>query len=201
MAVLSRRTVAAETRRTNEDALLAATIQLLDEGSAFADLSIEQIVRAAGLSRPTFYTYFRDKRGLVLRLGEALTADIVAVAEPWLEFAGGGSARDTIAAVLDVFRRHRATVRAMSEAATYDPEAEAYWQAFHTRFMPGAQKRVAAGDPTLDEQAVAARAYSLVWMTECALTEHISRPAVDESALVEQLAWLWQSATNTVPPA
>lgn len=195
MAVLSRRASAAPARRNNQEALVAATLALLGEGSAFADISIEQIVRRAGLSRPTFYSYFGDKRELILHLGEALERDLAVVAEPWLTLADG-DARATIAGVLDVFRRHTATVGAVAEAATYDPDVAEFWRGFHTRFIPGAEHRIRAGHPELDEAAVAARAYALIWMTESTLTDHVTRPTVDEAALLDQITWLWQAATQ-----
>lgn len=195
MAVLSRRTANAETRRTNHDALVAATLKLLEDGAPFADISIEQIVRTAGLSRPTFYTYFRDKRELILHLGEALEQDLAAIAGPWLAVADGNP-RDTVAGVLDVFRRHAATVGAISEAATYDPDVAAFWRGFHERFIPGAEHRVRTGNPELDDKAVAARAYALIWMTEATLTEHVAHPTIDDAALVEQLTWMWRAATG-----
>lgn len=196
MAVLSRRTpTTANARRVNEQALLDATLALLGEGSAFADLSIDQIVKRAGLSRPTFYAYFEDKRALVLRLGTDLEQDLASVAEPWLASAQG-SVRDTLGGVLDVFRRHAPVVRAITEAATYDPEVAASWQAFHDRFIPGAETRIAAGAGKLSRKDVAARAYALVWMTERTLTEHVAHATVAETALLDQLAWLWEAATG-----
>lgn len=194
MATLSRRARTAETRKATEAELLDATVALLNEGIAYADISIEQIVRRAGFSRPTFYTYFDDKRALVLKLGEALEEDLSAAAEPWLSFADV-PLRDTLAGVLAVFSRHRASVGAITEAATYDPEVGVFWQAFHDRFRPGAERRVLAGNPGLPDADVAARAYALVYMTERAFTEHVARPTVDETALVDQVAWLWQAAT------
>jgi AcrR family transcriptional regulator len=193
VATLSRRARTAESRKANEDALLGATIGLLEDGTAYADLSIDQIVRAAGLSRPTFYAYFEDKRALVLRLGEDLERDLMETAGPWLEFAEQ-PAREVVAGVLDVFRRHRAVVGAITEAATYDPDVREFWHAFHERFRPGAERRVADGEPKLAKDAVAARAFALIWMTERALTEHVAEPTVDEEALVDQLTWMWQRA-------
>lgn len=195
MTVLSRRTRTEEIRRANEDALLSATIALLDEGSAFADLGIEQIVKRAGLSRPTFYTYFRDKRDLALKLGEALEHDLIAVTETW--FGGGErSARDTLTAVLAVFARHRSALRAITEAATYDPEVAGFWQRFHDRFVPEARKRILAGNPELGDDAATARAYALVYMTERTLIEHTSRPAMADAPLIDQLTWFWESAVG-----
>lgn len=193
MATLSRRARTAETRKATETELLQAVVSLLQEGSAYAEISIEQIVRRAGFSRPTFYAYFDDKRALVLKLGEALEADLSDAAEPWLSFADV-PLRDTMDGVLTVFTRHRASVGAITEAATYDPDVAAFWQAFHDRFRPGAERRIAAGDPELPAAGVAARAYALVYMTERAFTEHVARPTLDEQALVDQVTWLWQAA-------
>lgn len=194
MAVLSRRSESSDGRRVTEDALVDATLAWLAEGIAFADLSIEQIVRRAGLSRPTFYSYFRDKRALVLHLGVAFEEDLAAVAVPWLENADG-DVLDTLEGVLRVFQRHAPTVRAVVEAATYDDEVAEFWRAFHTRFRPGAEARVRAGHPELDTKSVRARAYTLVYMTESSITEHVLRPSVDERALVAQLAFVWRAAT------
>jgi TetR/AcrR family transcriptional regulator, ethionamide resistance regulator len=194
MATLSRRDRTLETRRATESALLRATEALLLDGAAYADLSIERIVRRAGLSRPTFYAYFEDKRSLVLRLGRELEADLAATAEPWLAFADV-PLRKTLAGVLAIFARHRAALAAITEAATYDAEVSAFWLGFHDRFRPGAERRIAAGHPELVEADVAARAYALIWMTERSFTEHLARPSVDERALVDQVAWMWQAAT------
>lgn len=173
---------------------MGATLAALGEGIAFADLSIDQIVKRAGLSRPTFYKYFRDKRALVLRLGVVFEEDLAAVAGPWLENADG-NVRDTLEGVLGVFQQHAATLSAVVEAATYDHEVAEFWRAFHVRFRPGAEARVRAGTPDLDEEAVRARAYALIYMTESCITEHVLRPSVDEPALVAQLAFVWGAAT------
>jgi TetR/AcrR family transcriptional regulator, ethionamide resistance regulator len=195
VAVLSNRSATAGGRRSTKDALVAATLALLDGGTAFADISIEQIVRTAGLSRPTFYTYFRDKRELILHLGEAVERDVAAAAGPWLA-APGGDARDTLAGVLGVFRLHAEAVGAITEAATYDAEVAEFWRGFHERFLPGAQERIRAGAPELDDAAVVARAHALVWMTEVTLTQHVARPTVDEGALLDQVTFLWRAATG-----
>ncbi|MTD43240.1 TetR family transcriptional regulator [Conexibacter sp. W3-3-2] len=195
MAVLSRRAQVAGARRATEDALLEATLSLLAEGLPFAELSIDQIVKRAGLSRPTFYSYFRDKRALVLRLGVEFEEDLAKVAVPWLESADG-DVRDTLEGVLAVFQKHATTLSAVVEAATYDPDVAEFWGAFHARFRPGGEARVRAGNPDLDEESVRARAYTLIYMTESSITTQVLRPAVDADALITQLAFMWDAATG-----
>ncbi len=196
MAVLSRRSVAADTRRNNRDALLAASVGLLEAGTPFAEITIDQIVKAAGLSRPTFYTYFQDKRALVLELGQGLLDDVAVAADPWLQ-GHEGDVRDTLAAVLDVFRSHRGTLAALTEASTYDPEVNDFWKAFHQRFQKTATTRIRSGDPKLPDARVDARAFALVWMTERTLTELIAGAPVDQAALLDELALLWRVAETT----
>ena len=195
MATLSQRARTADARKINAQALLDATVALLEDGTPYAEVGIEQIVRRAGFSRPTFYAYFEDKRALILHLGKALEEDMVAVAQPWLSFANV-PLRDTLAGVLAVYTRHRGVVAALTEAASYDADVNAFWQTFINRFRPGAERRIAAGHPDLSPADVAARAYALVWMTERSMTEHLARPVVDDTALIEQITWLWQAATG-----
>lgn len=195
MATLSRRERTDATRQATEAALLAATIELLGEGLPYAELGIEQIVRRAGFSRPTFYTYFRDKRELVLRLGEILQAAVADAADPWLT-SRSGQTRETLAAVLTAYRAHRETVFAITEAATYDPEVQAFWRAFNERFATIATARILASDAGPDEPHASARAYALVWMTERSMSEHLANPTRDEDALLDELTAIWQFATG-----
>ncbi len=196
MATLSRRARTEATRRATEGTLIAATIARLEAGIPFADLSIEQIVGAAGYSRPTFYAYFRDKRQLILRMGDGLRRELSEAADPWLR----GDHEDlaaTLAAVLQAFRRHRATTAALVEAATYDPAVSAFWRNLHHRFIPMARERISRSDPQVDEAHAQARAYTLVWMTERTMTEHLDNPTVGEDALLDELTRLWRQGTRT----
>ena len=196
MAVLSRRARDADARRASREALIAATLELLSEGSAYADLSIEQIVRRAGLSRPTFYAYFRDKRALILELGQTLQDAVAVAADPWLA-DGTGSLRTTLTGVLVAFREHRHATAAIVEAATYDDDVAAFWRSFHERFMATAAARIRAEDPQVDPLRAEARAFALVWMTERAITEHLASGTIDETALLEELVGFWEHA---LPP-
>jgi TetR/AcrR family transcriptional regulator, ethionamide resistance regulator len=195
MATLSERSRTVNARKVNQQALLDATITLLEEGTPYADISIDRIVRRAGLSRPTFYSYFEDKRALVLHLGDALEKDVASVADPWLDFADV-SLRDTLANVLAVYIRHRGVVGALTEAAAYDADVGAFWRRYHDRLRPSTERRITAGHPDLSPSGVAARALTLIWMTERSLTEHLARPTVDATDLVDQLTWMWQAGTG-----
>ena len=193
MSTLSRRTALTEdSRLRNERAFMEATTSLLSEGTPFADVGVAQISEGAGFSRPTFYAHFRDKRELLLRLGAELEADLHAVANPWLD-DDGGDLRSTLEGVLAAFKEHSATLGALVEAATYDPEIATFWRSFHDLFVQSARDRALREDPELDLGDAEARAFALVWMTERALTENILAPRVEDGALLDAVERLWRS--------
>jgi AcrR family transcriptional regulator len=187
----TKRAVAA--REQGEAALLDAAEALVCEGAPYGDVSVASIASGAGFSRATFYAYFSDKRALALALGERLAAALEAQSWGWLR-EGQGDVRATLEAVAAVFADHEGTVRVLSEAATYDEAVAAQWRALHERFEELATARVREGAPGLDEAAVAARAYVLVWTTERCLTEHIAEGGrVDRDALLDALVDVWDA--------
>lgn len=194
MSVLSRRSPLPEDQRgRTRDGILDATRGLLGEGKAFAELSVGEISMRAGVSRPTFYSYFQDKRALVLSLGEQLEHDVRAAAGPWLRDEDD-DLRSTLSGVLSGFRTHSATLGAIVEAATYDPDVATFWRDFHEWFLVNAAERAMRADDTLAREDAEAVAYSLVWMTERCLTEHLSAARVREEPLLNAIERLWRSA-------
>lgn len=193
MTALSRRSALSEQQRgRTRESILAATRHLLRDGRAFAGLSVGEISIGASVSRPTFYSYFQDKRELVLSLGSELEADVRAAAGPWLRDEDD-DLRATLEIVLACFRAHQATLGAIVEAATYDPQVAAFWRDFHAWFMVNAAERAMRADPRLPPASADALAYSLVWMTERCLTEHLSAPHVEEQPLLDAIERLWRS--------
>src|SRR5207244_8088058 len=130
--------------KINAQALLDATVALLEDGTPYAEVGIEQIVRRAGFSRPTFYAYFEDKRALILHLGKALEEDMVAVAQPGLSFADV-PLRATLAGVLAVYTRHRGVAAALTEDAASDRGVNAFWRTFINRSHTAGVGRDPAG--------------------------------------------------------
>src|SRR3978361_1191819 len=74
--------------------VLRATEELLAGGSSYADLNVEKIATAAGISRTAFYFYFRDKRDLLMRLAGDVTELLYAQADVW--FSGGDAPEQEI---------------------------------------------------------------------------------------------------------
>lgn len=84
MASTTRRpSTAADRRAALEKRILSEIEELLRGGVTYTELSVEQIAHAAGISRSTFYLYFRDKVDVLLRLSGSLKTESFAIAEAW----------------------------------------------------------------------------------------------------------------------
>jgi AcrR family transcriptional regulator len=77
------------TRATRRDEIAGRLFEiverLLEEGSAFSEISVEQLITEAGIARSTFYVYFEDKGALMVDLMDRATQDIGAAASDWFE--------------------------------------------------------------------------------------------------------------------
>src|SRR5215213_3920139 len=62
LAVRRNPTAAREFQRKRGDAIE----RLVDDGSTYAELSVDRLVDEAGVARSTFYKYFGDKSGLLV---------------------------------------------------------------------------------------------------------------------------------------
>ncbi|MEA2172138.1 MAG: hypothetical protein QOF76_5438 [Solirubrobacteraceae bacterium] len=110
--------------------LLDATKRLLTSGSTVAALSVERIVREAGMSRATFYLHFKDKTELVAALAEDQVAwrDRIGaehLADPDLDRA---TLDAMISEIVQRWIDNRAVLSAIIEVAEYDPAMGATWR-------------------------------------------------------------------------
>lgn len=106
-----------------ESRLLEATERLLADGTAFTELSVEQLCSEAGIARSTFYVYFRDKGDLVVRLAEEMLDHLATAAAAWWQ--AGSSREELLAAtraMVGIYARHTALFAALTETAAYDAE-------------------------------------------------------------------------------
>lgn len=104
-----------------EQAILATAERLLEE-RGFADISVDDLAKGAGISRPTFYFYFPSKEAVLLTLWErvireadaaleALPTDITDRRDVW---------RPGITVFFDTFGAHRGVTVAASGSDNAD---------------------------------------------------------------------------------
>ncbi len=183
-------------RAAVQAALLEAASEMLEEGTSYADMSIERIARRAGLSRTAFYFYFADKRELLMALAEDVSSRFYAQAERW--FSGDGSTpdeiREALANIGTLYDDHGAVVRVIFQASSSDEQVAGLWRMLMSQFVESARVRIeheqAAGNA--GPGPAGALAFSLCWMSERALYEHHFQPGVgSRDELVEALTAIW----------
>jgi len=176
-----------------------ATLELIEQ-APFKDLSVDEIARAAGLSRSAFYFYFRDKNELLMAAGETLTDELYREAERW--WLGEGEPRESVRAavggVVAILERHSGLFRVATEVSTYDPEVGGFWRTLIGRFVHATAEHLrreqAAGRvrASLDPEATAE---ALVWGVERTLYVFLGQEnRRSQSELVDTLTSIWLGA-------
>ncbi|MEA2125998.1 MAG: TetR/AcrR family transcriptional regulator, ethionamide resistance regulator [Solirubrobacteraceae bacterium] len=188
-------------RRTPEVAqreIVEAAEGLLRE-RPFRELTVDEVMRRTGLSRPSFYVYFKDRHELVLRVVGHLETELLAVANRWYESLGGGPPvlRDALQGIVSVYGQHSAVLRALADAATDDPEVEAAYTKLIENFITVTAEHIElearAGNLVVTDPGEAAHA--LVWMNERYLYYAFGpERSVPQSKVLETLATIWTRA-------
>ena len=118
-------------------AILVAAERLLGEKD-FADVTIDDLARGAGISRPTFYFYFASKQAVLLALldqvareAEKRTAEVFSS----LSTAPSAAWRKAIEAFTGTFAAHRGVSVAAAAARSSEPELAAGWATLTNRWI------------------------------------------------------------------
>ncbi len=181
--------------------IVAAAEALLRE-RPFRELTVDEIMRRTGLSRPSFYVYFKDRHELVLRVVGHLRAELMGVADVWLGSLTGGpdSLRSAIKEVVVVYRQHSPVLRALADAASDDPEVETAYGDLIRSFISVAAERIAQDDHIAPGMDAVETAKALVWMTERYLYHATGPNATASSDAGEPLARIWTRAIYPTSP-
>jgi AcrR family transcriptional regulator len=184
-----------------EAAILESFERLIEE-RGLHEISIDDIARGAGISRPTFYFYFASKEAVLLSLFERMIEEARANQGDALDRVSDDPAsavRASIAAHYETFRAHRAVTLAGADASATSPEVREVWSGVMERWVT----EVAAGIEAERARGAApdgvpARdlATALVSMNERVLyaTFAGNAPAVGEDSVVDVLLSVWLKA-------
>ena len=190
-------------------AVLAATTELL-RTTSLAELSVAQILAAAGVGRTSFYEHFASKEDVVVKLLRSVSADIAEEIEPM--FTRGAHTpdeafREGLTRLVEMWDRYAPLMLTGTEEWPAVPELGRLWFRIHadlTRRIAAviaADRAAGIAPPGADPQALAA---SLVWSTERALlVSATGRVAAlpDHAALVEPLVQLYIGSIYGRAPA
>lgn len=191
-------------RATGDDrelAILATAERLLAERS-LAAISVDDLARGAGISRPTFYFYFPSKDAVLLTLLDRVVAEADATMStvfdsPVPDLREGW--HRVISAYHDTFRSHRALTVAWAEARSTSAEVRALWAEVVERWVQRcaaaieaerARGAAPAGPPARD------LAIALTAMNEQVIYASLSGdgPAVADRDVVPVLLAVWLAA-------
>src|SRR5689334_6187346 len=121
------------TRASGDDrerAILDTAERLLEE-RPLSEISVDDLARGAGISRPTFYFYFPSKDAVVLTIVDRLVAAAAGSREQALKTLAAGEPRAGLRQGLEdlyaAFRSRRAVVLAAAELRTTNAEARDLW--------------------------------------------------------------------------
>lgn len=183
----------------DREAAILETAQQLLETKKFADISVDDLAKGAGISRPTFYFYFPSKEAVLLSLIDPL----IKRADTGFDKAMDSMPTDPRSAVrrgieifFSSFGSHPATVRAGTEALNNVPEFRTFWSglmqkwiALTAALITAERERGAAPDtiPAMD------LATSLNLMNERTMMATLSaeQPSVDYDQVVDTLTHIW----------
>lgn len=181
-----RRSPPADRRMLMTRRLLESVEELLAEGHAFADLSVEQIIGRANIARSTFYAYFSDKGGLLAEIGGEAVTSVILASRDWSRLpagAGRDDLRRIFAGLFATYREHAEVMAAMAEAAAYDQAVRAQFQRLltvgHRELTEHVRARQAEGAACRDLDPPTVVSY-LVSMVERVLYQHVRRCPPDE---------------------
>jgi TetR/AcrR family transcriptional regulator, ethionamide resistance regulator len=120
-----------------ELAILATAERLLAEKPPSA-ISVDDLARGAGISRPTFYFYFASKDAVLLTLLDRVVDEADAASRAAFDSAPADHRegwRRAITAYYETFRAHRALTLAWAEARSTNAEVRALWARVFERWV------------------------------------------------------------------
>ncbi|WAJ45144.1 TetR/AcrR family transcriptional regulator [Mycobacterium sp. Aquia_216] len=184
-----------------EQAILATAERLLEERS-LADISVDDLAKGAGISRPTFYFYFKSKEAVLLSLLEPV------ITRADSEFDGAVQRlptdprrvwRNGIKAFFTAFSTHRAVARTATEALTTNSELRTVWSGFMQKWIDQTAAMIVAErdrGAAPDTIPAADLATSLNQMNERTMMAALSAetPAVEAERVVDTLTHIWLSS-------
>lgn len=120
-------------KRELVERILPLVEELLEQAGGYVHLRVEEILQNAGMSRSTFYRYFKDKNDLLLALSEPALREIkMAALRTWqlgpdVTFS---QFEAELYRTMETYRPHVALMNALVEVSTYDARVKELFGGF-----------------------------------------------------------------------
>jgi AcrR family transcriptional regulator len=188
-------------RPSGDDRELAilSTLERLLADRPFAEISVDDLAKGAGISRPTFYFYFPSKDAVLLTLFERVLAE----ADATFEGHAGDYAteptrawRDGIYAFFEPLRAHLAVALAGVAATAANVEIRELWSTFMQKWVDRtaavitAERARGAAPDSVPAQDLAT-ALNLMNERTMFASYTAQKPAIVEDAALDTLVHVW----------
>jgi AcrR family transcriptional regulator len=160
-------------------AILDAVVRLVAGGAKFTELSVSDIVQAAGVSRSTFYLHFSDKTGLIELLIDKLEQDLMmaaGLASEVFSAASETSLRESLINLALYVRGNLRLFSAVREVAATDPAVERRYHGMICATVYQRHRTLAdeKADGRVDPDTADFVPLALTWMVERTITQHVT---------------------------
>lgn len=180
--------------------ILATAERLLGQRGV-ADISVDDLARGAGISRPTFYFYFSSKEAVVLALLDRVAEEARLARGRALEAAGDVPEiwRFGVGTILNTFISHRPVMLAVAQLAPGSEEVRQLWARILGGFVDDTALAVESelargrGLAGIEPQPLA---MALVWMTERTFLASVAGlgPHLPPDQALEVVLRIWSRA-------
>ena len=194
----ARRPLARARREQARERIVAAAERLL-RGRPYRELSVEDVMTEAGLSRTVFYRHFDGLPELVLSLLEAIRQALMGelVADVPVDHLARTQA--ILAAAVDAFAEHGSLMRAIDQAASHDAQIEAAFRSVTDEFtgVMAAQLEVSMAEGRVAPGNAYELARALNLMNQRYLLETVARdPSFDRRLALDTLMAVWRPVSS-----
>jgi TetR/AcrR family transcriptional regulator, ethionamide resistance regulator len=183
-----------------EAAILETAERLLEERPP-QEISVDDLARGAGISRPSFYFYFPSKEAVFLTLIDRLVeqADVGREVIERIPEDPPVRWREGLQVFFDTFGAHRAVVRAGAQLRAVNGEARELWSAVMDGWVDqaaaaiDAERARGAAPPGVDSRQLAIALVSMNERVQYA-TFADDPPSIPDDAVIEVLLSIWLKA-------
>ncbi|MEA2331133.1 MAG: hypothetical protein QOH58_1271 [Thermoleophilaceae bacterium] len=194
-----RHTRARQSRLESRQRIVTGATELVRR-SAYAELSVDAVMREAGIGRTIFYRHFDDLADLLMRVSREAVEELFEAQQRFVQAgpdADPDAVRHSLQAAVEVYQRHGPLLRCVAEAAAGDEQIAAGYAEMRKRFDDFAEESLRAltsvgGAAPPNNLAEIARALNL--MNENYLQDAFGgEPRVSPETAVQTLTEIWDA--------